>query len=249
MTPQQLNAAAAKRLSELERGFREDLRGLREDAGISQRALAALSGIDQAEISRIETGRAHPRMETCVRLGLALGCDPSLRLFPNTGPPIRDRHQAPIVEALIATTGRRWRPWPEVGVRSPSRGWIDLVLAEREAGVLVAAEIVSVIQRFEQLLRWSGAKAEALPSAQQWPFGLDAPRVDRLLVLRSTRSNRTLAETFRTTLDAAYPGDPWQALAALRGTSTWPGSAVLWAAERRAGRVEIVASPAGMRHR
>jgi hypothetical protein len=31
----------------------------------------------------------------------ALGCDLSMRLFPNTGPRIRDRHQVAMGEALL----------------------------------------------------------------------------------------------------------------------------------------------------
>ena len=41
--------------------------------GLSQQALASASGIDQAEISRIERGASNPTMATVVRLLTALG--------------------------------------------------------------------------------------------------------------------------------------------------------------------------------
>jgi transcriptional regulator with XRE-family HTH domain len=236
-------ALAAARATELLRGFGEEVRRQREDAGVSQRALARLTGVDQADISRIEAGRAHPTIATCAALGAGLGSDLTLRLFPNTGPAIRDRHQASTVESLVRSLDRRWKSFPEVGVRHPVRGWIDLVVADRDTGDVVAAEVVSSIHRFEQLLRWAGAKAEALPSSSSWPFGVTAPRIGRLLVLRSTAANRTLSASFRSTLRAAYPGDPYQALAALAAESEWPGAAVLWAIDRRQGTVEIAASP------
>jgi transcriptional regulator with XRE-family HTH domain len=243
VTPQQLQSLAARRTVDLFRGFGEDVRRLREDAGVSQRALSRLTGIDQGELSRIEAGLARPRVDTCSRLAAGLGSDLSMRLFPNTGPPIRDRHQARIVEALIAGLDRRWRAWPEVGVRHPVRGWIDVVLADHGASALAATEVVSSIRRFEQLLRWSGAKADALASAPQWPFGLVDPSVSRVLIVRATAANRALLAGFRATVEAAYPADPWQAMHALTGEAPWPGSVLLWAADRRNARVAIVAVP------
>ena len=45
----------------------------RKKAGLTQQALAAASGIDQAEISRIELGESNPTMATMVRVLSALG--------------------------------------------------------------------------------------------------------------------------------------------------------------------------------
>ncbi len=42
-------------------------------AGMSQRDLASVSGIDQAEISRIERGQANPTVQTLHALGAPLG--------------------------------------------------------------------------------------------------------------------------------------------------------------------------------
>lgn len=243
MTPQQLQAAAARRTGDLHRDFGEDVRRLREDAGVSQRALARLTGVDQAQIARIESGRARPSLATCQRLSLGLGSDLSVRMFPNTGPPIRDRHQARIVEALAADLARRWRLWPEVGVRQPVRGWIDAVIADPVAADVIATEVVSLIGRFEQLLRWTGSKVEALPSAEAWPFGIGEPRPSRLLIVRSTAANRALLDGLRASSEAAFPADPWQAHAALFGETSWPGAALLWATERQ-GRFHVTATPA-----
>lgn len=54
----------------------------RRDADMTQPALAAASGIDQAEISRIENGNANPTLETISRLATALG--QTVRLSPQT---------------------------------------------------------------------------------------------------------------------------------------------------------------------
>lgn len=237
-----LQISAVRRADALVRDLAEDFRRLREDAGISQRALARAAGVDQAVISRLESGHGRPTIETYARLSAALGSDLSVRAFPNTGPAIRDRHQARISEALIRTIGRRWTAVPEVGVRHPVRGWIDLALVDQPNAVIVAVEVQSALHRLEQLIRWAGAKAEALPSAHSWPFGLQAgemPSVTKLLVVRSTAATRAIAVTFESTIQAAYPADRIHALAALEGRSTWPGSSFLWAVDQRGGGIEL----------
>ena len=53
----------------------ETLRNLREQAGLSGRALAAESGVDIANISRTERGEAIPKRESLERLAKALNVD------------------------------------------------------------------------------------------------------------------------------------------------------------------------------
>jgi transcriptional regulator with XRE-family HTH domain len=232
-----IGANATRAAKAIRRTVAEEIRRLREDAGISQRRLASAAGIAQSVISRIEADHEHPSVETYAAIATALGADLSLRLYPNSGPAIRDRHQAPIIDALIRLLHPRWKPFPEVGVRSPVRGWIDLVLVDPGNSRAVASEFESTTHRLEQVLRWSGAKADALPSSRSWPFGVTSPEpmIDKLLILRDTGQNRSIAKQFEATLRAAYPADPWQALAALRGESHWPGSTLLWAARFHGG--------------
>jgi transcriptional regulator with XRE-family HTH domain len=133
--------------------FGADVHRLRTDAGVSRTQLARVAGIDQSYLARIEKGAADPSADTRARLALALGADLSQRLYPNTGPAIRDRHQARISEALLAIIHPRWQRFAEVAVRQPSRGWIDLAFHDPRQRVLVAAEIQSDLRRLEQLIR------------------------------------------------------------------------------------------------
>lgn len=55
------------------------LRDHREEAGLSQRALARRAGITQAALSRIESGSSAPNWETVCALLLAMGYQPELR--------------------------------------------------------------------------------------------------------------------------------------------------------------------------
>jgi transcriptional regulator with XRE-family HTH domain len=55
----------------------EVLRHLREQAGLSVRALSAASGVDIANISRTERGEATPKRDSLLRLAKALNVDPA----------------------------------------------------------------------------------------------------------------------------------------------------------------------------
>jgi hypothetical protein len=178
-------------------------------------------------------GRARPSLETYAKLAIPLGADLATRLYPNTGPTIRDRHQGRLLEALLEVRHPRWLPYTEVAVRKPARGWIDLVLHEPREQLLVATEIESELRRLEQTMRWSREKAESLPSASLWrpsDGNDDRPTsISTLLIVRRTRATRQAATEFARQLAVAYPAHPEDAMAALTGTASWPGSALVWA--------------------
>ena len=229
----------------------EDIRRQREDAGVSQRRLAAAAEIDQSYLARIEAGMGRPSIETLTAISLALGADLGVRLFPNTGPPIRDANQALMLEALLRIAHRRWRRFVEVQVQRPSRGVIDLVLQEPIEAAVVALEAQSQMRRLEQQLRWGHAKADALPSSdiagRLWPNG-EPGQVSTALLLRSTRANRDLAVQFEEVLRSAYPARTSDAVASLTTMDRpWPGSAVLWAEVERGAARLLDGPPRGVR--
>lgn len=214
--------------------LREDLERLCADAGVSVRALAAAAGLDHSYVARVLRGEVRPSLETYVRLGVPLGADLSARLYANTGPALRDRHQARILEWLLEALHPRWRPHAEVAVGRPARGSIDVVLHDPRASIAVATEIESTLSRIEQMIRWSEQKAAALPSWSGWEAlsganGRDGvPGISRLLVVRRTRATREVGEVFARQLALAFPAHPDDALAALTGTAPWPGPALVW---------------------
>jgi transcriptional regulator with XRE-family HTH domain len=234
MTTQTFDRAVRRLTERVDRSFGEDIARLRTDAGITRRQLARAAGINDSYLARLEAGTAEPSTETSVRLGLALGADYSRRLYPNTGPTIRDRHQAPIVEGLFSIAHRRWHRFVEIGVRRPSRGWIDVGLHAPDEEVFVAAEVQSDLHRLEQLVRWSDAKAESVRSWDGFARLGQTPTVSKLLIVRETRGNRATAQEFRRVLEAAYPANPADALASLSGVDPWPGAALLWAVRTQA---------------
>ena len=73
------------------------LKGAREKAGTSQRALATRTGMTQAQVSKIENALVDPRTSTLIELCRAL--DLELVLVP--------RESVPLVRRLSDTGGRR----------------------------------------------------------------------------------------------------------------------------------------------
>lgn len=230
-----------------------EIRRLRLDAGLSLRRLAVMAGIDHGHLSLIERGLREPSLAVLTAIADALGGSVSLRIYPGTGPRLRDPLQARITEALVRILDPRWTRFVEVPVHRPARGVIDLVAHDQTAGVVIAAEVQSELRRLEQQIRWSNQKAESLPSADFWRFVDETPKIERLLILRSTRTNRLLVERFAETLRVAYPASPDDAYQALTSADApWPGSTLLWAEvvgdqarilDHRPRRVSIGGSP------
>ena len=218
-------AGAAKRARTT---LRDDIDHLRLDAGWSVGELARVSDVDPGYLHRILNGVERPSLETYAKLTAALGADLALRAYPNTGPAIRDRWAAPMLELLLAEAHPRFARFTEVAVRRPSRGWIDALLHEPRERLAIASELQSELRRLEQLVRWQAAKADSLPSWEGWDRLGDEPRVSRLLVVRRTRATRAVATEFARQLRVAYPAHPDDALAALTGTAPWPGPVLLW---------------------
>ena len=205
-----------------------ELTTLRQDCGLSMRAVAAAAGIDGSTLADLEAGRCAPSIEILARVGTALGTSLSIRFQPGTGPLVRDHLQAAMIQALLRVLHARWTRGLEVAVYRPIRGVIDIVLEDRAQAVLVATEAQSELRRIEQQVRWSRMKADALAAARSEPtMTVD---VSRLLLLRSTRSTRAVVRQYADVLAAAYPARHTDLVAALTGTAAWPGSGIVWCA-------------------
>ncbi len=228
MSIAEVEAAADARARDLQAKLVDELKQLMADAGVSQRTLAAASGIPRSYLSRILAGKASPSPRTYAQLGTILGADFSMRFFPNTGATIHDRHQAPMLEHLLEVRHPRWDAITEVAVRRPSRGWIDVVFHEPRERVLLASELQSELRRLEQLVRWHAAKADSLPSWKGFTHLGGDPAIGRLLVVRRTRASRRVASDYARQLRIAYPAHPDDAIGALTSTDPWPGDAMIW---------------------
>ena len=207
-----------------------DIDRLRRDSGMSVNALAHASGVSQAHLSQVLAGQREPSIAVLVAVTKVLGADLSVRVYPTTGPTIRDGVQARIVEELLQIAAPTWRRSIEVPVYRPARGFIDLVLDEPIQAIAVATEVQSRLDRLEQQVRWAQDKANSLPSSEMWRFVDGNRSISRLLVLRSTTATRELARRFHASLAAAYPARATDVfLAVTQPGVAWPGPGILWA--------------------
>ena len=220
------------------RNLAEALIGLRLDAGISQGAVARAAGISRAYLSAIEAGLRTPSVEVLARLASALGADLLVRIYPGTGPTLRDHLQVAMAEALLVLADRSWRPQLEVRIPPPARGYADLVLRDPVRHQAVVAEVHSQLRRLEQQLRWGQATAEAIAATLP-----PETQMCRLLVLRSTETNRRVVALDPHVFSAAFPAraaDSYDALA--QPTAPWPGDVLLWSTVER-GKATILRTP------
>jgi transcriptional regulator with XRE-family HTH domain len=235
----------ARELAERSRRLREhvgrQIRDLRIEDGISQTRLAAATGIDQGHLSRIERGRVQPTWEVLVAIGACLGADLGVRYFPGSGPRLKDRFQAPIIEALIRILHARWIRYPELAVPK-ARGFVDLALGDR-LGTGIECEAHTEIRALDELLRRQLEKALAVQE-----LGVVGTNVSTLLVLRSTKLNRDVVRLHEATFAAAFPGRTRDALAALTSADApWPGPTLLWAKLEGAKATILQTPPRGIR--
>jgi transcriptional regulator with XRE-family HTH domain len=145
-------------LAELRRQCREAIKAARVDAGVPQSTVAAACGLSASHYCEIEAGTAEPSIQAVVRIGVALGRRPWFGLRPESDPLVRDRRQAPMVEAFLTDLHSRWSRMLEVGVYWPVHGVIDVVLSETAGPEVVAVEFQGGIGRLEETLRWSGRR-------------------------------------------------------------------------------------------
>lgn len=239
--PRALDRQVNARLRAIGRAIGEDLERLRIDSGVTQAALARVAGVDRSFLGRIVRGDARPSLETLVALSIALGADPTVRIWGGSGPRLTDRHQARMMETLMRPLHPVWTPHLEVPVWRPARGVIDSVFERRDVPLLVLAEAQSSLPRLEQSLRWFAEKAAAIDSALLFR-DRSVPPTSRLLVLRSTRATREVAMRFEATLRVAYPGSSAAAVRSLVDGEPWPGDAIVWV-RIDGDDVELMAGP------
>src|SRR5512135_741609 len=72
-------------------------------------------------VARTEAGDANNTLDTLAAIATALGAEPSLRLYPTTGPRLRDHLQVRLIETLLAALHPRWQTRLEVPVYRPVR--------------------------------------------------------------------------------------------------------------------------------
>ena len=204
----------------------DELSALRLRAGLSQSAVGRALGVDRSMISRLELGDPRVGLTARFRVSALLGAELRLSAYARSGPLIHDAVQAPIVEAILALSDRRWRRTVEAKVPGADRRSIDLRL-DGPAGVILC-EVESRVGSLEEIIRELHAKRDAVRAAQPPAAG---PPIHVVVVLPRSRHHRQIVRDHPRTIEAAFPMPSAAIEAALKdATIPWTGDGILWTA-------------------
>lgn len=202
-TVERVRARARRRSAAVLRVAGEELRAARLLAGVSQEDVGRAVGISKAEVSRIERCLAPwVALDVLCRIAVALGLDPSLRMFP-AGPPLRDRAHLALLERLRAELPRsiRWQVEVPLPIPGDPRAWDASVSSARWR---IGVEAETKLHDLQALERRIGLKQR------------DAGGIPVIILINDTRGNRTVLATARESLRSLAPLDTRAVLTALR---------------------------------
>lgn len=182
------------------------LRLARLSAGLSQRLVARLIGLSQAQVSRIERGRRAASVVVLATFAAVVGLDLSVKLFPG-GSPVRDAASAHLLGRLQKRLPDmfRWASEVPIPLAGDQRG-IDAMIVE--PAIQAGFELESRLLDGQAVARRAALKQR------------DAGLTCMVLVLSDTIANREAMAAAGPTLRAAFPLEGRAVLKALRSGET-----------------------------
>lgn len=192
----------ARQARRLMRTLGDELRDARLAAGLSQRSVARVAGLNQSRISRTERAARIPaRIDELAAHGAALGLQLSIKVYPE-GAPVRDQGQLRVIGRFRRRVGKGfgWRTEVPVGGDGDLRAWDIQLDGPGSIGIDVETRLhdLQALQRRSELKRRDSG-------------------VDRVvLVVADTRHNRRVLAEHREALRSTFPADTAEVLAALR---------------------------------
>lgn len=113
MADTNLQRLARARARDLRRKVGEQLTDLRAERELSLREVGRGVRVDASVVARAQTGDANLTLDALAAIATALGAEASVRLYPATGPRLRDHVQVELLEALLQrftrVGSRAWR--------------------------------------------------------------------------------------------------------------------------------------------
>jgi len=200
--------------------------GARIGMGWSQRELSRRSGVPQAEVCRIERGRARDlRITVLDRLFVALG----VRYWLQTEAPRLNRPQSDLVHARCSAHVTRrlmssgWLVEREVEIGNDRfRGWIDILAFHPASGILLMIEVKTEIHdigEIERTMNWY--QREAARAARR--FGWQATSVASALLVLDSQANDERILASSSVFATAFPGRALALHALVEGSAPHAG--------------------------
>lgn len=138
--------------------------------GLSQRQVARLAGVSQAEVSKAERATVDISLGARCRLAAACGHELGWRLYPVATVRLRDSGQLALALAIVEAARSTWRPRLEVPVAAGDPRAADLVLTGPTE--IIHVEIERALVDFQAQLRSAQLKRELMASQDQRPMRL-----------------------------------------------------------------------------
>jgi transcriptional regulator with XRE-family HTH domain len=133
--------------------------------GLTQRQLARLAGVSQAEVSKAERATVDVSLEARCRLAAACGHELGWRLYPVATVRLRDSGQLALAQTIVGAAHPTWRPRLEVPVAPGDPRAADLVLTGPIE--IIYIEIERALVDFQAQLRSAQVKRELLATQDQ----------------------------------------------------------------------------------
>ena len=190
------------------------LRSLRRRAHLTQRALGALVGLSQQQISQLELGRFDVVQTRTVRAafrGVGASADWEIRWRGGAIDRLLDERHAALAGAVTRLLRRGgWQVIPELTYSEyGERGSIDLVAWHAASRTLLIIEIKTELTSIEHTCRKHDEKVRLAPKVVRERLGWRPVSVARLLVLPDHRTARRQVDRADAILGSIYPARGW----------------------------------------
>lgn len=175
--------------------------------GLTQRQLARLAGVSQAEVSKAERATVDISLDARCRLAAACGHELGWRLYPVASVRLRDSGQMALAQTIVGAAHPSWRPRLEVPVAPGDPRAADLVLTG--AREIVHIEIERALVDFQAQLRSAQVKRDVMAARQGRPMRL-------VIAVPDTKSSRERLVPFSKLIAQAMPVPSRRIASALR---------------------------------
>lgn len=199
-------------------GVAGEVKAARAHRGDTRKVVGARAGVSADSVRRVEIGDPHVQLNTLCGVGEAVGLDVVVRVYPRSGPSLRDAGQLTVAQILRSVAHRTWHFEVEVsaGVHGEA---IDVCMFGPTE--ILAIEIDRLLLDFQDQYRRNSIKREHVAQHHRRPVRL-------VMVVQDTDRNRHAVQAHRAFIQSVLPAGSREVLASLRSGKPLMRDGILW---------------------